>query len=252
MTPLHLFLLLVVLHICVTETLGRLRDIVVKPPPPPPQSPPSSSPTGTAGSKRMEGCPTYKNVSAVNKNFSMSLLQGTWYVIATNEPTIPSFAKSCGLLNFTVYAGGAYRYWSTSEAIIGGTRNNFTVGPIGGTCAYSNKRETGDCMENIAPFNRSINGILVPNMFFNYSSGSTTNKLGFSANNNPEWYMSYACVARMFGKNIFSFFLSARSPFVSRAWVDQKIDWVRRQGLNLDGLVIADVTVWKKTCWNEH
>lgn len=210
------------------------------------QLPSTIAAAAKATTTRMEGCPLYKSISAVKSNFSMSLLNGRWYVIATTEPTIPSFAKSCGILNFMVYGGGAYRYWSTSEAVIGTTRRNFTVGPIGGQIGPKLK-EQGDCMENLAPFNHTISGTLVPNMFFNYSTGSKS-----PTSSSPEWYMSYACVARMFGENVFSFFLSARSPFVTKEWVDEKLAWVKQQGIvDLTGVVIADQQVWKQTCWNE-
>ena len=181
-------------------------------------------------------CPEYQSIADPSvspaNGFSMSKLDGLWHVLATTEPTMPESCRQCGVLNFTVYEGGAYRYQTTATCLELGQRLNVTLsvgGNIGGPT------DPGNCVENAVAFNHTLLG-LMPNMFFNFTE---------------DWYMSYACGLEAALLPIQSFFLATRSPIgKSAAWIQEKIEWAKASGEleGWDNLVITDEEDLQ-TCW---
>jgi len=159
-------------------------------------------------------------------------LNGVWYVVATNEPTIPTdMMRKCGVLNWTVYTD-EYRYTNTVTQM-GLWRVNITVMNAG----YRSKDplRPGNCTEGFGLFNRTVDVTAGPNMFFNYSAAE-----GF--------YMSYACI----GKTMFSYILAARSPLPSVEWIHEKLGWASALGiLDMENVVISDAHTRRTLCWGE-
>merc|ERR1739848_605878 len=116
---------------------------------------------------------------------------------------------------------------------MGKKRYNITI-PLGGH--LGGKGEEGNCKENFALFNRTIEGILMPNMFFNYTD---------------DWYMSYACGTELGVMKIRSFFLAARSGLgYTKAWIEEKIEWAKTLTAleGWDNIEITDSDTLKQ-CW---
>jgi hypothetical protein len=162
-------------------------------------------------------------------------MNGVWYIVATNEPTIPTnMMRQCGVLNWTVYTD-EYRYTNTvTQTGLWHRRHNITVMNAG----YRSKdpRRPGNCTEGFGIFNRTVDVTTGPNMFFNYSAIE-----GF--------YMSYACV----GKTMFSYILAARSPLPSVEWIREKMSWASALGmLDLQNIVISDAHTRRTLCWGEN
>jgi len=60
-------------------------------------------------------CPSYESIRqpSVGPDFDMKRdLAGEWHVLATTEPTVPNFCKTCGWLNFSFWTT-AYEYKAT-------------------------------------------------------------------------------------------------------------------------------------------
>jgi len=164
----------------------------------------------------------------------MKQLEGTWYVLATSEPTIPSFCRQCSVVDFTIYDSD-YRYKTTSSCVMpGGKRTNVTM-PLGGHLGGAG--ESGNCKENFALFNSTVEGSLMPNMFFNYTD---------------DWYMSYACGTELGVMKIRSFFLGARNPSgKTTAWIQEKIEWAKALGVleGWENIAITDEDFMRESCW---
>ena len=80
-------------------------------------------------------------------------------------------------------------------------------------------------------------------MIFNYSSAY----IDHNGASQPEWFMSYACLGNIMGKEFSSFFLNVRSPNVSLEWIKEKMQWASYSGLmEVDNSVITDDKMWGK------
>lgn len=187
-------------------------------------------------------CPNYDDIkqpSVAPEVWSQEELTGIWYLVATNEPTIPTdMMRECGVLNWTVYTS-VYRYTNTvTQAGVVGGLYNFTV--TNGGYKSTDPERPGDCMETIAIMNKTVDSTLTPNRFFNYSAGAD----GF--------YMSYACIGEFAGRDLYSFFLASRTPFVSEEWIAERVHWVNSTGFfNLEGLVMSSGDTRRSLCWGE-
>jgi hypothetical protein len=149
---------------------------------------------------------------------------------------MPTFCKTCSRLNFTV---SAPEYYYDSIVHCSPKPDHFSL-TIGGQC--ENKDEPGNCLENIAPWHHQMKMLFVPNMIFNHSR-AITNDDGISE---PEWFMSYACVADIMGHAFFSFFLNSRDPNMSAEWIREKMEWANQSGLlDMSGSVISDKGTWE-------
>lgn len=182
-------------------------------------------------------CPNYADVadSSVSADrFTMEKIHGVWYTMATSEPTIPSFCKQCGgIANFTATSrspGGDYRYTTTATCVIAEKKSNMSI-TIGGHTGSANS--PGQCEENFAPFNKTIDSILVPNLFFHYDEAEG-------------YYMSYACLGSVFGHELHSFSIFSRTPFRTREWVEDKVQKANATGLlDVSGLTVGDQNTYQ-------
>ena len=131
-------------------------------------------------SKSLEGsssegyqCPLYAAVAQRSvSNFHLSDLAGMWYVVTTNEPTLPSFC-GCTTLNFTMLnvdqeGRSWYRYTATTSC----AGKSFSA-TMKGWSNSSSAAEPGFLHENAALLNRTILPLL-PNMVLDSSTGSVT------------------------------------------------------------------------------
>ena len=119
-------------------------------------------------------CPSYKAVAQRStSNFRLADLEGVWYAIATNEPTIPSFC-GCTTLNFTMLnvdqKGRAWYQYTATTKCPGSTTFSATMK---GWSNSSSEDESGFLHENAALFNRTILPLL-PNMVLESTADSVT------------------------------------------------------------------------------
>ena len=114
-------------------------------------------------------CPLYDAVAqksmSVSPRFGLGDMAGLWFVVATNEPTLPSFC-TCTTLNFTMLnvdqqGRSWYRYTATTRC----AGRPFSMTMKGWSNASS--PEPGLFHENAALFNKTIPD-LVPNMVIDY------------------------------------------------------------------------------------
>ena len=181
-------------------------------------------------------CPTYADVAQPSMaSFKLPDFAGEWYVLATNEPTLPSFC-GCTTLNVSMLGvdkHDASKQWYSYAAT---TRCPPLNTPITATMkGWSNASsgEAGLLHENMALFNKTIPG-LVPNMLLELENGTAA---------------SYACIGTPL--DLFGFGLLARSP---KGYTEELIrgrvaDLAQRTGkgvLDVDKLRIADAAAFAK------
>jgi len=182
-------------------------------------------------------CPSYDTLvqpSLAPEVYRMEDMTGIWYVVATNEPTIPTdMMRRCGILNWTVYPGD-YRYTNTVTQLgMFGSLWNITIQNAGHRS--KDPARPGMCRETIGIFNHTMDRTMTTNMFFNYSAN--------------DFYMSYACIGSVFG---YSFILGSRSWQVSEEWIQEKIGWANATGLlDLKGVVTTSEETRRSLCWGQ-
>lgn len=146
-------------------------------------------------------CPAYEDIAQASvrpTNFSINEFSGLWYMIATNEPTLPSFCV-CSVNDVQVHpSAGTYDYVNRDLCL--GSKN-VTLHIKG---KLSNDSATpGLLHETAAIFNHTVTKLL-PNYIFDVhrdASGAISTAL------------TYACLGQIpiVGKQFFSFNVLARS-----------------------------------------
>lgn len=176
-------------------------------------------------------CPEYQQIatSRVSANeFSLKDFTGEWYVVATSEPTLPSFC-TCPVLKWFVDSDGAVKqYHYTSVAECAGV--NFSATMRG---EARDPQHPGLLTENMELFNHSV-APYVPNMIYDVQTMPDGNVVGFT----------YACLlGHTTGVDMFSFNVVARKPTLNsedvRALVAKQN--VRTGGvLKIDGIRVSN------------
>jgi len=145
-------------------------------------------------------CPDYEDIRQPSVDpfyFDMKHMNGKFYLLATTEPTIPSYCD-CIREDWTVYEE-SYKYDSSSSCEALHTDMNFTF-----HCKGNFKKDSdspGSLMENAAMWNRTMLPE-VPNMIFNVIYGKDHTDIIFAE--------TYACLGTFFGHSFFSYNLLAR------------------------------------------
>eukprot|EP00039_Didymoeca_costata_P021002 m.343071 g.343071 ORF g.343071 m.343071 type:complete len:212 (+) comp22312_c0_seq1:87-722(+) len=160
--------------------------------------------TLVAASKKASNytCPSYNNIrdDSVNATtFDINEYNGLWYMIATTEPTQPSFCV-CGKNVVYIHknesgAGGWYNY--TNIANCKGIHMRV---PIKGVLS-SDPSSPGALKENFELMNHTVGG-LDPNYIFHLDRDPTTKEI--------MRVYTYACLGRILGNNLFSYNILAR------------------------------------------
>jgi hypothetical protein len=171
-------------------------------------------------------CPDYEDIRQPSVDasvFDIADFSGVWYMIATNEPTLPPFC-TCGVNTVDVHkSDGWYSYTNTDTC---GGAVNISV-PIKGDLS-SDPNSPGYLMENFGAFNHTSKN-LDPNMIFNatYNGDSL------------DMVLTYACIS----KNLFSFNVLSRTNLWSAEDIEDIInnaDALTGGQLKVSGMRIAD------------
>jgi|EP00927_Polykrikos_kofoidii_P058943 hypothetical protein len=192
-------------------------------------------------------CPPYEKMadeSVAKGKFNLSMLSGIWYMHGVSEATMPEYARGCTFANFSNVADPSndYSYIMTAARPKIGAPwwvpkflGNISF-PQSGHCR--DEDHPGLCHESFQIANHTLpEGMLGQHNFLEYSA-----ELGY--------FMSYACIGNLFGTDYYAFYLASRSPFVSQAWIDEKLNKKRATGLfNMDGLVTSTSHYWTHNCW---
>lgn len=149
-------------------------------------------------------CPSYKDLrdDTVNaKAFEIEEFQGRWFMLATTEPTMPSFCR-CGFNDVDV-GSTTYEYANHDSCNEKTFHHNITI-HIKGELS-SDPKSPGELRENAALFNHTVR-TLDPNYLFRVERDSK---------GRVEIVYTYACLGKlppMIGRERFSFNVLARSP----------------------------------------
>ena len=178
-------------------------------------------------------CPSYGNIISDKMSlFNISKMSGVWYMLATTEPTMPSFC-SCGVLNYQIeqtwysYNGSficsPYNLWTN-------TINVTIKGELS-----SNDNTNGFLHETISIYNQTI-GPLLPYMIFDYL-----------LDEKDELHMirSYACVNERF--QMFSYNLLSRTSLISTQQIENivlKDKEKYKDVMNFEHLTITNSTMF--------
>lgn len=182
-------------------------------------------------------CPAYISIqqsSVAASVFDIQEFAGTWYMLATNEPTMPGFCI-CGVNNVTIdKPAGAYSYTNTDSCFgkaitlhIKGELSNDTASP-------------GELHENAAFFNHMM-GALDPNYIFHVER---------DASNRIEYAYGYACLGKIFGQEKFSFNVLSRDHKLSTPQIQALISKVNQTipagSMDLSGMRYNDAAAYTK------
>ena len=182
-------------------------------------------------------CPAFASIaqpSVAEGAFSASELIGEWFLIATNEPTMPPFCR-CGMNRFTEIGepAGTYAYSNTDNC----SGVNISI-PIKGVLS-TDPRTPGLLHENFAPFNSTHTLPLLPNMIFDVQRAGTL-----------EVVFAYACLGWFPIKgSLFSFNIMARRQNWTRAEIDALVDHANKTThplLKLSGLRYNDGNAYRE------
>eukprot|EP00466_Bigelowiella_natans_P004797 jgi/Bigna1/135022/aug1.27_g9730 len=125
--------------------------------------------------RKKNQCPDYELIRQPSVNassFDIDEFQGTWYLTATTEPTLPEFCR-CGVNEVEVNkAGGWYRYLNIDYC--DHLDKNITI-PIKGKLS-SDSSSPGELRENFALFNKTVLKLL-PNYIFHVERDSISGKV---------------------------------------------------------------------------
>jgi hypothetical protein len=178
-------------------------------------------------------CPSYDEIASANIGASiLHDMEGDWYLLATNEPTLPSFC-TCGLIAWHLDSDkpvAAYHYDMASKCFGHDSPVNFTM-----KGEARDPKRPGLLSENMAFFNHSI-APFVPNMIMDVEELPDGNTIGFN----------YACLT----KSMFSFSVLARRPSVS---ADQVKAWIQKQNARVGGILDVEnirITNLKDCGWS--
>jgi len=185
-----------------------------------------------SGSANKYTCPSYDTIvtPAINASI-LHDMQGDWYMLATNEPTIPSFC-TCGRSTWHLDSDGPvkeYHYGLVTKCL-GKDAPAFTM-----KGEARDLKRPGDLAENMEFFNHSV-APYVPDMIFDVQQLPDGNIIAFN----------YACIT----KSMFSFNLIARRPTLT---ADEVTAWAQKQNarvggvMNIENMHITDV----KKCFGQ-
>ena len=149
-------------------------------------------------------CPAYENLrddTVSSKAFDIEEFGGRWFMLATTEPTMPSFCR-CGY-NDVEIGSTTYQYANHDSCNEKTFHHNITI-HIKGELS-SDPESPGALRENAALFNHTV-GKLDPNYLF---------RVERDLKGRVEVVYTYACLGKlppMVGRERFSFNVLARSP----------------------------------------
>ena len=149
-------------------------------------------------------CPSYESIrqpSVGAEVFNISDFSGVWYLVATNEPTIPPFC-TCGVNTVDVHPKEGWYAYSNVDTC---GKANISV-PIKGVLS-SDADSPGFLMENFGPSNHTARH-LDPNMIFQAEydkSGSLGDAVSSSSSSSMQLALTYACISdRLYSFNVLS------------------------------------------------
>lgn len=189
-------------------------------------------------------CPDYSQIrqSSVDAGaFDIAEFAGRWYMVATTEPTLPSFCR-CGVNEVRVrFAEGRYEYTNTDHCELGGFNRSVSL-HIHGKLS-TDPRSPGLLHENAALFNHTI-GKLDANFIFRADRNAAAELTAV---------FTYACLGRLppvVGRNCFSFNVLSRTPYLTRATIESLVESANRSVssahlLDLSGLRIDDADAFR-------
>ena len=185
-------------------------------------------------------CPDYNSIRqpSVQPNvFNITEFSGHWYMVATNEPTMPSFCR-CGTNDVTVNAAaGTYGYVNRDycDHIPG---NKFSI-TIKGELS-TDPESPGELHETAAIFNHTL-GSLLPNLIF---------KVIRSPSGEISTIFTYACLGKIFGigSDKYSFNVLSRTNSYSLLEIMSMVNSAMADTggqLDISGLRISNLTTYK-------
>ena len=160
-------------------------------------------------------CPSYDAIRSPSvASFDPLKYQGTWYMVATNEPTMPKSFCKCGTLNWTVTSNTTFSDHFMAKC-----------GPI-----YLNIPLVGSLSANVSAPGFLHEGVsktlTVPNMVFNITGD-----------------YEVACVYSCVWGGTFSYQLLARDPFLEPQSIRAYLDAANAMGvLDMQNMAVYNFT----------
>jgi hypothetical protein len=188
-------------------------------------------------------CPEYSQIeqpSVDSSVFDISEFGGLWYMVATNEPTMPSFCR-CGINEVVVNkAAGVYGYTNIDYCDEGMLKRNISLTIKGD---LSKDPSTPGALHETAAFWNHTIGSLLPNYIFDVRRSSS----GII-----DTLFTYACLGKVlgFGPELFSFNILSRTYQHDSASIFELVSSATKKTnglLNVDGLRLNNFTSYK-TC----
>mmetsp|Transcript_28688 Transcript_28688/g.52246 ORF Transcript_28688/g.52246 Transcript_28688/m.52246 type:complete len:242 (+) Transcript_28688:72-797(+) len=194
-------------------------------------------------------CPAYADLaeaSVAADRFDMSMLQGIdWLMVATTEPTIPTFCE-CTLLRYSVHENGAspggwYNYSANTSCGIAGYHVRIAA-PLMGVLS-DDPHTPGLLHETFGLFNHTL-GPPDPNYVFRVEYSRTGGQIVA--------FHTYACLGSLFGTPLFSYNFLVRREFavaynLDREHVLEQVKAANAKGLMaLEGIRIEDHSAWEE------
>ncbi|GMH96298.1 hypothetical protein TrST_g8475 [Triparma strigata] len=157
-------------------------------------------------------CPSYEDIVNVSMlNFNVQHFSSTWYMIATNEPTLPSNC-TCSINNVTVSPDSkTYSYTNLDSCFDTMDIAIHIAGEISDPFG-----EPGYLMENAVVAGHQLTP-LKPNYLF---------AVDRDEDGNEAVVYSYACLGKILGKERFSFNVLSKSKDYDEADIQKLIDEV--------------------------
>jgi hypothetical protein len=187
-------------------------------------------------------CPAYDDIrqSSVDPAlFNISDFTGVWYLIATNEPTIPPFC-TCGVNTVEVHESSGWYAYSNVDTC--GGKANISV-PIKGELS-EDPQSPGFLRENFGPHNHTAR-TLDPNMIFEVSYGDSILNNPHSSPQELQLALTYACITA----GLFSFNVLSRTNRWSQEDVENIVASANASTnglLKVDGMRIADEAAYSQ------
>jgi len=168
---------------------------------------------GKCISATADSCPDYSAIrqpSVSAEQFDIADFSGVWYMLATNEPTMPSFC-TCGVNNITVDKPALTYSYSNANLCFG---KDFTI-HIAGDLS-KDAASPGDLHENAVILDHTL-GKLLPNYVFRIERDETL------ASKPIVRAYTYACLGKILGEEKFSFNVLSRSYEFDRPAIEQLV-----------------------------
>ena len=166
-------------------------------------------------------CPTYEEIveESSMKSFSADSLSGLWYMVATNEPTLPS-GCTCSTNNYTVSTADlTYSYVNADRCYDSMDINVHISGEI-------DADNQGSLVENGVVHGHVLKP-LKPNYIF---------ALDLDSNGEPTIVYTYACLGKVLGlKEEFSFNVLSRKSSLDSDEINELVNRGKaRAGVDID------------------